>query len=263
MDPHQPQNAPVIRRRKVATLRRRDGLLRYASNVTSQNGEDGILARIFDCIRNDATTRWCVDVGAWDGKHWSNTYSLLHNGGWSGVLIEADADKFRELSALYADRNNIVCLEQAVSVEGQGPCLFSNVLKSNGVPAEFDLLNIDIDGADYWVWHDLIKSGCFRPNVVCIEFNPTMPNDLVYIPPRSNSIRHGASLAALYELAEAHGYTLVETTLFNAFFVRDEVFKAYLTAEVKGTSIESLHETTMGTSLYQLYDGTLKLSGCK
>jgi isopenicillin N synthase-like dioxygenase len=33
--------------------------------------------------------------------------------------------------------------------------------------------------------------------------------------------------------------------------------------EIPDTSIEALHENTMGTSLYQLYDGTLKLWGCK
>jgi hypothetical protein len=58
-----------------------------------------------------------------------------------------------------------------------------------------------------------------RPRVICIEFNPTMPDDLVYIPSRSDTVRHGASLAALVELAETFGYTLVETTLYNAFFV--------------------------------------------
>lgn len=33
--------------------------------------------------------------------------------------------------------------------------------------------------------------------------------------------------------------------------------------EVPDTTIEALHESTMGTAIYQLYDGTLKLWGCK
>jgi isopenicillin N synthase-like dioxygenase len=73
----------------------------------------------------------------------------------------------------------------------------------------------------------------------------------------------GTSLAALVELASAHDYVLVETTLYNAFFVRKREYEEFLNEIVPDTSIEALHETTMGTSTYQLYDGTLKLWGCK
>ena len=90
-----------------------------------------------------------------------------------------------------------------------------------------------------------------------------MPDDLIYIPARNDTIRHGASLSALVELANQHDYTLVETTLYNAFFVQTTLYQNHLRDEVPDTSIEALHESTMGTSLYQLYDGTLKISGCK
>ena len=103
----------------------------------------------------------------------------------------------------------------------------------------------------------------YRPKVICIEFNPTMPDDLIYIQSRSDSIRHGSSLSALVELANSFYYVLVETTLFNAFFVPRDLYEQYLQQEVPDTSIEALHELTMGTQLYQLYDGTIKLHGCK
>jgi isopenicillin N synthase-like dioxygenase len=92
-----------------------------------------------------------------------------------------------------------------------------------------------------------------------------MPNDLVYIPPADDAVRHGASLSALVELGEQHGYVLVETTLYNAFFVRKDLYEesSRLKHLVPDPSIEALHEVTMGTSLYQLYDGTIKLHGCK
>ena len=90
-----------------------------------------------------------------------------------------------------------------------------------------------------------------------------MPDDLIYIPARTDDVRHGASLAALVELAESYDYVLVETTLFNAFFVPQMLYEHYLKEEVPDTSMEVLHEISMGTSLYQLYDGTLKVWGCK
>lgn len=101
--------------------------------------------------------------------------------------------------------------------------------------------------------------------MICVEFNPTIPNDVVFVQARSDAVRNGSSLAALVELASTNGYTLVETTLFNAFFVKTDLFEAHLRSQVPimDTSIEALHETTMGTQLYQLYDGTLKLTGCQ
>jgi isopenicillin N synthase-like dioxygenase len=270
------QKTPEIWRRTVPSRRRRDGLIRSAADTTSQGGEDGILAHLFEILpkssHGEQKTRWCVDVGAWDGKHLSNTHSLLNNNGrgpWRGILIEADTERFQALSLLYANSNNI-CLNQNICAAGDAdaPNNLRNILKAHQasfleLPDDFDFLCIDIDGMDYWVLSDLWNESQFRPNVVCIEFNPTIPDDVVYIPPRNDGIRHGASLAALVELASKCGYVLVETTLFNAFFVPKTIYNAYLSTEVPDTSIEALHECTMGTSLYQLYDGTLMLSGCK
>lgn len=83
------------------------------------------------------------------------------------------------------------------------------------------------------------------------------------IPAKDDTMRHGCSLAALVELAEENNYALVETTLYNAFFVPRDLFEKYFAQHVPDNSIEALHETTMGTEMYQLYDGTLKLWGCK
>jgi Methyltransferase FkbM domain len=192
----------VIRRRSVPSRRRRDGLIRYAADVTSQNGEDGILRRLFELLPKATPTcehRWCVDVGAWDGAHLSNTRSLLNPSPpcpveWRGILIEADAEKFELLQDCYQDTEN-ACLNVMISVSerpDRKSCSLHSLLlqQENSIPNDFDFLCIDIDGSDYWVLHDLWNLSQFRPMVVCIEFNPTMPNDLVYIPPRDDSVRH-------------------------------------------------------------------------
>lgn len=273
---------PIIRRRASVNQRRRDGLMRFARDKTSQSGEDGIIERIFTLLPAPPEGRpyWCVDVGAWDGKHLSNTFSLLvpnddertYSGKqtWRGVLIEADVERFQDLSSLHSRLGNI-CLNVSVSAISESPHSLVNILskvndnnnKNADLPRELDFLCIDIDGTDYWVMEGVLEAGNFRPRVICVEFNPTMPNDLVYIPARNDSIRHGASLSALVELAEKYEYTLVETTLYNAFFVETTLFRDHLRDEVPDTSIEALHEPSMTTSLYQLYDGTIKLWGCK
>lgn len=54
----------------------------YASNVTSQRGEDGIIQKILEVL--DIKDGWCVDVGAY-GMDNSNTYVLFHDMGWKGI----------------------------------------------------------------------------------------------------------------------------------------------------------------------------------
>lgn len=291
-------STPVIRRRLFKSQRRRDGLIQFAQDVTSQNGEDGILRHIFEVLLPPPENgiRWCVDVGAWDGRHLSNTFSLLvgtssetpnptkekdglktktdafqespapPQSSWKGFLIEADPGKYQELQSLHRPLGNI-CIHATVSSDPKSnaslACIFQQDNVRQVLPLNFDFLCIDVDGGDYWLLHDVWGNTAYRPKVICIEFNPTMPNDLVYIPPRNDNLRHGASLAALVELAETNDYALVETTLYNAFLVPKQLYEQNFRDLVPDTSIEALHETTMGTSLYQLYDGTLKVWGCK
>jgi hypothetical protein len=163
---------------------------------------------------------------------------------WRGVLIEANVDRFRMLEALHKPMGNL-CLNVAVSGLLDSPNNLVSIISSRcpELDSNLDFLCIDIDGSDYWLLHDVLASPAFRPRVICIEFNPTMPDDLVYIPPRSDTVRHGASLAALVELAETFGYTLVETTLFNAFFVESCLYQDFL--KDKYTIHRSKHYTSL------------------
>lgn len=154
---------PIIRRRQVASRRRRDGLLKYARDTTSQNGEDGVIARLFELLPTTTTTtpqRFCVDVGAWDGKHLSNTYSLLllpllgndncHDNDtnaccWKGLLIEADPKKFQELQALHIQPGNI-CVNKAVVTTPPGsPHELHAIIQQHApdCPHDFDFLCVD------------------------------------------------------------------------------------------------------------------------
>jgi len=182
---------------------------------------------------------------------------------WNGVLIEADTSRYSELKSLHDPLGNI-CINKEVSCQPTSTQSLLSILKRDAqkLSYDFDFLSIDVDGIDYWLLVNVLEGG-YRPKCICIEFNPTMPSDLIYIQPRDDNIRHGSSLSAMVELANNEGYTLIETTLFNAFFIRNELYDKYFINEVPDTSIEALHEITMGTELYQLYDGTLKLHKCK
>ena len=95
------------------------------------------------------------------------------------------------------------------------------------VPADFDLLSLDIDGNDFWVWQKIAA----RPRIVVIEYNSTIPVDqrlsIAYEPTFawSGTDYSGASLRALQELGQRKGYTLIycERPGVNAFFVANEL----------------------------------------
>lgn len=180
----------------------------YERQVHSQGGEDGVLERIFDCI--GTTNRRFVEFGAWDGEKLSNTAHLRLEHGWRGLLLEGDPE-----------RQSPLVEHEMVTAEN-----VNALFEKYGVPQSFDLLSIDIDGNEYWVWKAIEG---YRPRVVVIEYNvffgtgvsKTMPYDPGHV--WDKTWYHGASLLALRKLGREKGYSLVHTESYapNAFFVLD------------------------------------------
>src|SRR5258707_3317066 len=91
-------------------------LLQHCRDVHSQSGEDGVIAKCLEIL--PARDRWCVEFGAWDGLHLSNTANLLLNGGYSAVLIEADKTKFEKVRRNYSHHTKVMPVNRCV---GFGP----------------------------------------------------------------------------------------------------------------------------------------------
>jgi len=227
-------------------------LLKHKRDVYSQTGEHGIIEKILEVIpKND---KWCVEFGAWDGLFLTNTRYLIESKGYSAVLIEAAKDKFRDLQRNYSHRNNVISINQFVGF-GKNDSL-DQILSSTPVPNDFDLLSIDIDGNDYHVWKAISK---YKPKVIIIEFNPTIPTHIRFVQPASAAINQGASLLPLVELGKEKGYELVSVLPFNAFFVRREYYSLF---QIESNSPEVLRTNLEGiTYLFSGYDGQLFLHG--
>lgn len=229
-------------------------LQEFRRNVASQRGEDGIIEKIFEIA--GLNNRYCVEFGAWDGKLHSNTWNLLKNAGWSGLLIEANQEKFAELEAEYVHHNDVSLLNTLVETKGERT--LDAILSEAGAPRDLDFLCIDVDGVDWHIWNSLTD---FAPRLIAIEFNPTVPNDVVFVQDDDASINQGASLLALIELGKSKGYELVATTEWNGFFVRKEIFPAF---GIEDNDINAMHDTANFESrIFQCYDGTLVLAGRK
>jgi glycosyltransferase involved in cell wall biosynthesis len=227
-------------------------LLQYRHSTTSEHGEEGIINRIFEIIGEQS--KWCVDLGALNGVHGSNVRTLIQQKGWSGVLIEADLTQFEKLEKEYAAFPNAHCINAFVSFEGEQS--LDVLFAKTPLPHEFDLFSLDIDGNEYHLWESLQN---YRPRLMVVEFNPSIPNSVEFVQPRDMTVFQGSSLRSLVELGRAKGYELVAVSDVNAFMVLRELFPLF---NIKDNSIETLHtDTSYQTQLYQLYDGTLKLAG--
>jgi hypothetical protein len=225
---------------------------RYARNVTSQSGEDGILERIFDLIPDG--DRWCCEFGAWDGKKYSNTHSLLAHKHWSGVLIEADRAKCIELAETYSGNERAILINKFVAFDGENT--LDHILAETAIPHDFDLLSIDIDGNDFHVWASVHQYG---PKVVIIEYNPSIPNHIEYIQAADSGVSQGNSILSLTKLAKSKGYQLVAATELNAIFVQSRYFHLF---DIADNSLSALRPfSRYVTDIFQLYDGTIVVTG--
>jgi hypothetical protein len=194
-------------------------LTAFEGRRRSQNGEDGVIAEI---LRRIGTTgRWFVDFGASTGAE-TNCALLADVLGWSGLFIEPGDYEFGLLSSKYRGSRR-VRTEQALV----GPDNVESLFRAAGVPDEPDVLSIDIDGGDYYVW-EAIES--FRPRLVVIEYNSALDPQRRLVQPRDagrweHTTFYGASLGAMRALGAEKGYRLVHTELSgnNAFFVREEL----------------------------------------
>lgn len=223
----------------------------HARNVHSQFGEDGILAEIFRRLgpADETREKWCVEFGAWDGIYLSNTYRLISEENWRAVLIEGDAGRHGDLCRnIPSDR--IVKLCRFVGF-GDTDSLDS-ILAETPIPDEFDLLSIDIDGCDYHIWQSLTR---YRPAVVVIEYNPTIPVDVPYVQPRDFAVKHGNGVKALDDLARAKGYRTVALTVTNVIAVREDLVGRVLPEGIP--AIEDLAPEEARQFIFRGYDGTL------
>jgi hypothetical protein len=209
-------------------------LLRYGFKLYSQNDEDGIIQEIFRRI--GAANRTFVEFGVDTGLE-CNSLKLLVEG-WRGFWIEADplrASSIRRNLKPFLDDRRLAFVERRVTAEN-----IDALLAEGGMAGEIDLLCIDIDYNDYWVWKAITA---VEPRVVVIEYNasfrPPLSLTVPYDPDAGwdGSNHYGASLEALVRLGREKGYQLVGCSIagVNAFFVRADLagdkFLAPATAE--------------------------------
>ena len=183
------------------------------ANVTSQFGEDGLIAATLG--RLGSTNRWCFEVGANDGEFYSNVNALWRTG-WDAVLIESNAEHFAKLKRY--ESQHVRCVHATV-----GPDSLDQILTAAGAPTDMDLGVIDIDGQDYWVWHGMQT---YRPRIMLVEFAHRSEDSIGYVPECGDESGRQASYASILELGHSKGYVALAKTCVNLLFARKELLES-------------------------------------
>jgi hypothetical protein len=206
----------------------------FEFKVFSQNGEDGIVEEIFNRI--GTTNKFFVEFGVQDGIETNSTYLLLKE--WKGLFIEGSPKYCTQVEQNFKHvitTGQLKIVNAFITVEN-----IESLFDKSDVPIELDMLSIDIDGNDYYIWEAINK---YKPRVLIAEYNAVIrPNIPWIVKYKADAVWNGtmhfnASLKSWELLSAKKGYTLVGCNFSgsNAFFVREDLigdkFESPYTAE--------------------------------
>lgn len=199
-------------------------LEQYGYKVYSQNDEDGIIEEIFHRI--GVTNKKFVEFGVENGLECNSHYLIYKN--WSGLWIEGSEENYNDILLKFKPviAGKFLDVQNAFITRDN----INKIINDSGIKGEIDLLSIDVDGNDYYIWESI---NVVNPRVVIIEYNAKFSPDVEWIMAYNTnhlwdgSDWHGASLKSLEILGNRLGYQLVGTNIngANAFFVRNDLTK--------------------------------------
>lgn len=128
---------------------------KHARGYYSQNNQDSVIERFF--LEYPAKNKIFIEVGAFDGVHYSNVRRLFEKYKWTGVCIEPVEKNFVRLSESYQN-TSVRCIRTAVAdIEGE---MELNVSTYPHLPEwGSDVATFTTDGMERWeksygaLWH--------------------------------------------------------------------------------------------------------------
>ncbi|MFN3665791.1 MAG: hypothetical protein ACK4S0_06520 [Sediminibacterium sp.] len=205
-----------------------DKLNRFEFQAFSQVGDDGIIEEIFKRI--GVTNQYFIEFGVEDGTETNSTYLLYK--GWKGLWMdgsEANIKAIHQHCSKAIARGDLKAIQAFITAEN-----IEFLFQQAGVPTEPDLLSIDIDRNDLYVWKAINQ---YKPRVVIVEYNAVFRPGCEFVVDYDaaamwdGSSNTGASLDAFCKLGESKGYKLVGCCFagVNAYFVREDLISSHFT----------------------------------
>jgi len=186
----------------------------------SQFGETNVIDSIFNQL--DITPKYCVEFGSGQVRKGGGTANIRHfydKYETECLYFEVKEGKIKQSDEKYRHQ---------IKIETITASNVNDIFKKHNVPSELDVVVIDVDGQDYWIWDKLE----YQPNIVLIEYNPTLPHEESKVMHydedhfswrNSKCLYYGASISAMKKLGERKGYSLVYKTERNLVFVKKDL----------------------------------------
>lgn len=204
----------------------------FGFSAYSQTDEDGILLYLFSVV--GATSRLVVEICAGDGME-CNAANLILNHGWHALLVDGEPRHIVTAGQFYARSRRTRIFPPKIVQAWITRDSVNQVIRDGGFSGEIDLLSLDLDGVDYWIWEAITA---VSPRVVVLEYQDILGPDRLWTVPYADDFvasAHsmtgampnfaGASLGAFTKLAHSKGYRLIGVNRYgyNAFFMRNDV----------------------------------------
>lgn len=209
--------------------------------IYSQWGDDGIISWLTSQL--ESSDPFFVEFGVQTYEE-SNTRFLLQRKNWSGLVIDGDKNfiDFIKKDRLFW-KHNLKAENLFITKSNIDSFLATHCPKK-----DIELLSIDIDGNDYWIFEAIVT---VKPKIIICEYNALFGNEFeITVPYNDSFIRghahfsnlyFGASINALIGLANRKGYEFIGTNSNgnNAYFVRNDlspIFAGKIKNKVKNSA---------------------------
>ena len=190
----------------------------------SQNGEDGTIWYLLSLIGDGA--KRVVEICSGDGVECCSA-NLIVNHGWQALLFEGNPDLVDRGRQFYEHCGDAWFSPPRFVNTSVTPDNVNAHLAEHGFGSDIDVVIIDMDGNDYWMWEAL----ALDPRLVVVEFNQALGTPALNcdsLSPRFSMARRfgipQCFSAGIRRNRERLGYRLVGTEryCFNAFFLRND-----------------------------------------
>lgn len=212
----------------------------------SQFEEDGILLYLLSCTGKK--TRTVVEMCCGSGSE-CMAANLIINHGFKGYLFDGDTGNVQAARRFFKSQKDCLLVEPSIQQAWITRSNVNQLLQDIGAAGEVDVLSLDLDGNDYYIWEAI---RVINPRICVFETHNIIPPDLAITIPYDDAFFamdkgeidsefRSVSLLAMVTLSRRKGYTLVGSHKhgFNVFFVRDDL----LTDLIPRPTIDEIDDT--------------------
>ena len=99
---------------------------------------------------------------------------MIINHGWHGLLVDGNASYVKTGIRFYEKNANTYVFPPTFVHSWITRDNVNEVIRNHGFKGKIDLLSIDLDGVDYWIWKSIIA---IEPRVVVVEYQDIIGPD--------------------------------------------------------------------------------------